>query len=62
MIVFFDNRFDYITKYMVDFFKLKGKLVNVTLNNSDKGTIKLNTLPSDISNNKWTGKYFTIMK
>jgi len=43
MIIFFENRFDYITKYMAEFFKLKGKLTNVTLNisNPEQGTIKL---------------------
>ncbi|ADU75796.1 lamin tail-like protein [Acetivibrio thermocellus AD2] len=61
MIIFFENRFDYITKYMAEFFKLKGKLTNVTLNisNPEQGTIKLNTLPDNITNSKWTGKYYT---
>lgn len=60
MITFFENRFDYITRYMADFFKLKGKLTNVTLNNNpEQGTIKLNTLPDNITNSKWTGKYYT---
>lgn len=61
MITFFENRFDYITKYMADFFSLKGKLTNVTLNitNPNQGTIKLNTLPDNITNSQWTGKYFT---
>jgi len=42
-------------------FKLKGKLTNVTLNisNPEQGTIKLNTLPDNITNSKWTGKYYT---
>ena len=61
IVTFFENRFDYITKYMADFFKLKGKLTNVTLNitNPEQGTIKLNTLPDNITNSKWTGKYYT---
>lgn len=61
IITFFDNRFDYITTYMADFFKLKGKLTNVTIDNNDieQGTIKLNTLPAGITNSKWTGKYYT---
>lgn len=61
MIEFFENRFDYITKYMADFFNLKGKLTNVTLhiNNPEEGTIKLNTLPDSITNGKWSGKYYT---
>lgn len=61
IVTFFENRFDYITKYMADFFKLKGKLTNVTLNitNLEQGTIKLNTLPDNITNNKWSGKYYT---
>lgn len=61
MITFFENRFDYITKYMADFFKLKGNLTNVTINitNPNQGTIKLNTLPGNITNSQWTGKYFT---
>jgi len=46
---------------MAEFFKLKGKLTNVTLNisNPEQGTIKLNTLPDNITNSKWTGKYYT---
>jgi len=61
IIEFFENRFDYITKYMADFFKLKGNLTNVTINitNPNQGTIKLNTLPGNITNSQWTGKYFT---
>jgi len=59
IITFFENRFDYITSYMADFFKLKGKLTNVTLNINypEQGSIKLNSLP--MINNKWNGKYYT---
>lgn len=61
IIAFFENRFDYITSYMADFFNLKGKLTNVTLhiNNPEQGTIKLNSLPEGFTNSKWSGKYYT---
>ena len=61
IITFFENRFEYITSYMSDFFKLKGKLTNVTLNINapEQGTIKLNSLPASATNSKWSGKYYT---
>ena len=56
MITFFENRFDYITKYMAEFFKLEGTLVDVKIN-SNQGVVKLNTL-KDITG-EWSGKYYT---
>ena len=58
---FFENRFDYIVPYMAEEFGLTGTLEEVTLkvNDTEGGTIQLNTTMPDISKGSWTGKYYT---
>lgn len=58
---FFENRFNYIVPYMAEEFELAGTLENVTLevNNTEGGTIQLNTTIPDLSKGSWTGKYYT---
>lgn len=58
---FFRNRFEYIVPYMAEEFDLTGTLENVTLkvNDTEGGTIKLNTTTPDVSNGSWTGQYYT---
>lgn len=58
---FFEKRFDYIVPYMAEEFDLTGTLEKVTLkvNNSNGGTIRLNTTTPDLSKGSWTGRYYT---
>ena len=58
---FFEHRFDYIVPYMAEEFGLTGTLENVTLkiNDSNGGTIRLNTTTPDLSKDSWTGRYYT---
>lgn len=58
---FFEHRFDYIVPYMAEEFGLTGTLEEVTLkvNDTEGGTILLNTTTPDISDGSWTGKYYT---
>ena len=58
---FFENRFEYIVPYMAEEFELTGTLENVTLkvNDTEGGVIQLNSTIPEISNEIWTGKYYT---
>ena len=58
---FFEHRFDYIVPYMAKEFALTGTLENLILkvNDVNGGIIKLNTTVPDVSEGRWTGKYYT---
>ena len=58
---FFRNRFDYIAAYMAEEFQLQGTLEEVTikLNDTDGGSVRLNTTVPDLTDGSWTGKYYT---
>lgn len=58
---FFENRAQYIVKYLAEEFELKGTLENVSLsvNNSDYGSIQINTVSPDFVDGFWNGQYFT---
>lgn len=59
--IFYENRFDYIVPYMKEEFALKGELVPVELSISDseKGNVIINTASIEWSENNWNGYYFT---
>ena len=44
---------------MKDYIKLKGDLVDLTIEIKGRGKIKINSITPKIVNGKWTGKYFT---
>lgn len=56
---FFQKRFDYDVPQMANYFQLTGKQVNVTLQGSEGGTVTLNTLTPDLSEQDWQGVYYT---
>ena len=58
---FFEQRFNYIVPYLAEEFGLTGTLEEVELkvNDTAGGTIRLNTTTPDISDGSWTGKYYT---
>ena len=58
---FFEHRFNYIVPYMAEEFNLAGTLESVTLkvNDTESGTIQLNTTMPDLSEGSWIGKYYT---
>lgn len=58
---FFLQREQYIVPYMAQEFDLTGTIeeVQLSVNNVDYGSIKLNTITPDLSDGKWSGKYFT---
>lgn len=58
---FFLERYDYITAYMAEEFKLSGKLepVEVSINDADGGSVKINTSTIRFSDALWEGKYYT---
>lgn len=57
---FYCNRFEYVVGYLKEEFGLQGNLVPVTLSMNDvqKGTIKINTVIPQYRGEKWTGMYF----
>lgn len=58
---FFEHRFNYIVPYMAEEFGLTGTLEGVTLkiNDTEGGTVLLNTTTPDLSEGSWSGKYYT---
>lgn len=58
---FFKERYKYIVLYMAEEFGLTGTLENVELkvNDTDGGTIMLNTTKPDLSDGSWSGSYYT---
>ena len=58
---FLSKRYSYAPKMLKNAFSLKGEAVNFTVNvnNTDAGTVKINTITPDFSSGKWTGLYFT---
>ena len=58
---FFRERADYIVPYMAEEFGLSGTPETVTLsvNDTDAGTVTLNTITPDLSKGSWSGEYYT---
>lgn len=58
---FFSNRYDAIVPCLAAHFSLEGDLVPLTLsvNTSQGGIVTLNTLTPDLSDQPWTGSYYT---
>jgi hypothetical protein len=58
---FFLYRFDYMAEDLAEEFSLEGTLetVNLEVNETDGGTILLNTTTPDLSDGNWSGKYYT---
>lgn len=58
---FFSKRAEYIVPCMAKTFGLSGTKENVTLsiNDSDAGIVRLNTIEPDLSEGKWSGEYYT---
>ena len=56
---FFSQRPKFVYQQMKDYIKLKGDLVDLTIEIKGRGKIKINSITPKIVNGKWTGKYFT---
>ena len=56
---FFEKRPKYTFQHMKEFLKLKGNLVELTLEIKGKGRIKINSISPKFVNGIWKGKYFT---
>lgn len=58
---FFPERKKYITRYMAESYDLTGTMEDLVLEISDPaaGRIQVNTCWPDLSDNSWTGSYFT---
>lgn len=58
---FYEKRYDYIVKYMADYFKLTGELRCVTINaDASGGSIRVNTsMISTAESGMWEGKYYS---
>ena len=56
---FFEKRPNYIFEQMKNYMKLKGDLVDLTIEIKGKGKIKINSIEPRFSNGVWVGKYFT---
>ena len=58
---FYEKRYDYIVKYMADYFKLTGELQCVTINaDALGGSIRVNTSIIPIAESgMWEGKYYS---
>lgn len=59
--IFFEKRYDYIVPCLAEHFSLKGELVTFKLSaeNSQGGTVTLNTFTPDLAGDGWEGKYYT---
>jgi hypothetical protein len=57
---FFEKRPQYTLQHMKEFLKLKGDLVDLTIEIKGYGKIIVNTITPNFNNRKWTGKYFSI--
>lgn len=58
---FYENRFVYIVQYMKEEFGLKGELVpvNLSISDTEKGNVIVNTATLEWNDNSWQGYYFT---
>ena len=56
---FFEKRPQYTLQHMKEFLKLKGDLVDLTIEIKGYGKIIVNTITPNFNNRKWTGKYFS---
>ena len=56
---FFEQRPKYTFQHMKEFLKLKGTLVELTIEIKGKGRIKINSISPKFVNGIWIGKYFT---
>jgi len=56
---FFEQRPKYTFQHMNEFLKLKGTLVELTIEIKGKGRIKINSISPKFVNGIWIGKYFT---
>ena len=59
IINFYENRPNYTLQHMKDFIGLKGDVIDLTIEIKGKGNVQINSIIPDISNGKWTGKYFS---
>ena len=58
---FYDKRANPFLQHTKEYLKLKGIPVNLTLEIKGKGKIKVNTIIPKLKNNKWSGKYFSLI-
>lgn len=56
---FFSKRADYTLEDMKNFLRLSGNLQNVTIRSNGHGSVRINSITPDLSNDSWSGKYFT---
>ena len=58
---FFEHRFPYITKHMASVFGLKGQLipVDIGINDTGAGSVRINTVEPDLSSGEWSGYYYS---
>ena len=59
IINFYENRPNYTLQHMKDFIGLKGDVIDLTIEIKGKGNVQINSIIPDVSNGKWTGKYFS---
>ena len=56
---FFERRPQYTLQHLKDFLKLKGDLVDITIEIKGKGKVQINSIIPKYTDGKWTGKYYS---
>ena len=61
IIYFFEERPKFTFKHMKEFLKLEGNLVDLNIEIKGKGKIQINTIIPTFIDNKWSGRYFSLV-
>ena len=61
IVYFFEERPKYTLRHMKEFLDLKGDLFNLNITIIGKGKIQINTIIPTFIDNKWSGKYFSLI-
>ena len=61
VIYFFEERPKFTFKHMKEFLKLEGNLVDLNKEIKGKGKIQINTIFPTFIDNKWSGRYFSLV-
>ena len=61
VIYFFEERPKFTFKHMKEFLKLEGNLVDLNIEIKGKGKIQINTIFPTFIDNKWSGRYFSLV-
>ena len=58
---YYDRRPDFIYQHMKEYMGLKGNEVYLTIEIQGKGRVQINSIIPKFKNNKWTGKYLSLI-